>query len=347
MTMRRVVLIAAALALGTVSAPRAQDRYSEILFQYLGNDPDAAVARLLKLPQGEVEAGLQAFATTRAADVLQPAAAMHMEAALRQRLTRTYASFTYHFDVSTAIVQFGEPGREKPDSKRKFAPRNARPVSPEFRLVWYREAIMALHALGKLGVAEEYLAHARARYPRDPEILLLAGITQEMHASPRTTDDNRRERQAALERAERIYREALPLAPDREELRLRLGRVLSERNNRVEARTALTPLAHSSNTRIAYLASLFLGGLEDAEHKEAAALEWYGAAIGRYPLGQSAQLAASELRQRAGDRARAGLDVPPAIGESNDKDPWWSYVFGEFWRIDDVLDELRRQRRAS
>jgi len=38
--------------------------------------------------------------------------------------------------------------------------------------------------------------------------------------------------------------------------------------------------------------------------------------------------------------------VPAAAGDANTFDPWWTYVFGEYWRRDVLLDALRKLRRA-
>ena len=111
--MCRIVLALAAAAwlLPMPAPPRSQNGYAEILFQYFANDAEAAVARLLKLDHAEIEAGVAAFDDTHAPAVLQGAAAMHTEAALRLRLSRDADAFRYHIDVATALAQFGEPGK--------------------------------------------------------------------------------------------------------------------------------------------------------------------------------------------------------------------------------------------
>jgi Tfp pilus assembly protein PilF len=141
-------------------------------------------------------------------------------------------------------------------------------------------------------------------------------------------------------------RESLDLAPDRLETRLRLGRVLSLRGHSAEARTLLSAVAVGPDARISYLAGLFLGGLEDAAGDSTAAAGWYARAAARMPAAQTARLAASELQHRAGERQKAAAVLPAAIGPNNTLDPWWAYLFGEYWRLDLYLDAMRRMARS-
>jgi tetratricopeptide (TPR) repeat protein len=195
-------------------------------------------------------------------------------------------------------------------------------------------------------MAEGYLRHALTLFPENAEIRLLAGIGREMRASPRTSGLSSGDRRDALKAAEGHYRFVVTKQPDRLEARLRLGRVLQQRNELTEARALLTPLVTVADDRIAYLAQLFLGGIEDATRHPDAALAAYDRAAVRVPFAQTARLAASELRHRRGDRQAAADAVPAAAGAMNTFDPWWVYIFGEFWRADLLLDALRKLRRA-
>jgi hypothetical protein len=196
-----------------------------------------------------------------------------------------------------------------------------------------------------MAVAQAYLENARALFPRDPEFLLLSGISEEMRASNRLTMISEGDRRKARGYAEVYLRASLELAPDRLETRLRLGRVLSQRDQAREARGLLATVSEAPDARLSYLASLFLGGLEDSAGHPAVAAEWYTRAAAKVPAAQSAVLAGSELQHRAGDRHDAAVSLEAGVATNQD-DPWWGYLFGEYWRIDIYLNAMRRMARS-
>jgi hypothetical protein len=71
-----------------------------------------------------------------------------------------------------------------------------------------------------------------------------------------------------------------------------------------DARDILIEVSKTDNVRIAYLAALFLGAIEDGAGAVSAAEHWYTQAVARVPKAQAAFLALSELRHRSGDRRR-------------------------------------------
>jgi tetratricopeptide (TPR) repeat protein len=343
--MRRIgllVLAASCLRPGTADA---QEAYAGILFEYLTGDADAAVAKVRDLDRGEILAGVHAFNTTGARNILPAAAALHTEAALRTRGEGILG--TFHLDVATAIVEFGESQelKLKSNSSLSIHPMTAMAITDDVRSLWYCTVINVLLDTTRLRQANAYLAHALALFPRDSEIRLIAGVEREMRGSPRVADSSDGARRDARRDAERHYRAALAARPDLPEARLRLGRLLQQRGELAEARTLLAPLASSADTRIAYLAQLFVGGIEDAFRHPDAALAAYDNAAARLPDAQTARLAASELRHRQGDRRAAADAVPAAVGDLITFDPWWTYIFGEYWRADLLLDALRKMRR--
>jgi len=340
--MRRLVAILA-LVLTLPAGAHAQDQYAAILLQYLSGDADAALAKLARLSYGEMDAGIEAFDTTRSRQILTGAAAMHTEAALRRG---SGAPVDYHLRAATAIVEFGEPPGAKTNTLRMIRPRFAQPVPDDFRRLWYCTVINWLEGTARLPLADRYLAHALAFYPDNPDIHMLAGIAQEMHGSPRVVDSSAGERRRALTQAAQQYRAVATAAPDRVEARLRLARVLQQLGKGADARPLLVPLTAAADDRVAYLASLFLGGIEDEEGHAASAETLYDRAAARAPSAQTARLAASELRHRRGDRQAAADVLAASSGEANTFDPWWTYVFGEYWRTEILLDAIRQQRRA-
>ncbi len=342
--MRRVVAILVA-ALCLPAAAHAQGAYAAILLEYLTGDSDKAIAQLARLSPGETDAGVAAFDITRSRLVLTGAAALHTEAALRRA---NGGIGEYHLRVATALVEYGERVGSKTTTNTSILihPQYAVPVSDQFRRLWYCAVINRLEEEALLARADKYTARALELYPASEELLLLAGIAAEMHASPRVTDISAGDRRRALERAEKYYRAAVAAMPGRLEARLRLGRVLQQRDRLPEARTELAPLVAAGDLRVAYLAALFLGGIEDHEHHAAAAAGLYDRAAALIPSAQTARLAASEIRHRGGDRQAAADAIPAAAGDGNDLDPWWSYVFGEFWRGEILLNAIRAARRG-
>jgi tetratricopeptide (TPR) repeat protein len=322
----------------------AQQSYAAVLLQYLTGDADAAVTKLMSIDREEIQAGIDAFETTRSPQVLTGAAAMHTEAALKT--VGGGLGSGYHLQVATALVEFGEHRTGKSNSSMSIHPRFAAPVSDDFRRLWYCTVINSLQAAALYGAAQRYLDHAVSLFPDNGEVQLLAGMLEEMRASPRTSATSAGDRRKALVEAERHFRAVLAVDAGRLEAQLRLGRVLQQRNELAEARRWLVPLTTAPDDRLAYLADLFLGGVEDASQHADAALADYQRAAARLPSGQTARLAASELLHRGGDRAAAAEAIASAAGPSNSSDPWWTYIFGEFWRRELLVAALRGMRHA-
>ena len=342
--MRTIAAIGLAAACLCADPAAAQDEYAAVLLQYLTGDATAAVTAVRELPYAQIDAGVEAFDDTRSRLILTGAAALHTEAAFGRDGT---LFSDYHLSLATAIVEFGEPSKAgRSNTRKRIAPRFAQPVSDEFRRLWYCAVIQALESSAALDRADRYLARALTLYPANPELQLLAGTAEEIRASPRTSSASEGERRRALSQAEKHYRAALAAEPDRLEARLRLGRVLQERGAFAEARDWLAPITASRDDRLAYLSSLFLGGVEDRDGHADKAESLYIAAVMRMPEAQAARLAASELLHRRGERELAAAAIPAAAGPGNQFDPWWTYVFGEYWRVDLLLSAIRARRHA-
>jgi tetratricopeptide (TPR) repeat protein len=337
-------------------APPAGDDYVAIVHAYRSGDADAAVERFARLNRLQIRVGSIAFedAITRddagsampSDQPIEAAAALHTEVAFRSRVASEKEMLALHLDMAMAIVDTGVPvvGRtnDRTPSTEAFVHR----VTPAFRRLWYLTVITGVQRLGRIDMADAYLAKARVLFPADADVLLLAGMSEEAHASPRIDAVTPSDRRAALERAEGHLRASLAAAPGEMETRLRLGRVLQQRGQTAEARGMLLGAEATDDPRQSYLASLFLGNLEDAAGNPAAAARWYDKAAIRFPSAQVARIAASELRYRAGDRRQAADDLRAAIGAENSDDPWWRYFFGQPWKVDALLDALRVRGRS-
>ena len=137
---------------------------------------------------------------------------------------------------------------------------------------------------------------------------------------------------------------SLDVNPNATEARLRYGHVLQQLGYSAEARRAFVGLPTSSDPRVRYLSSLFMGSLTDTLGNPDDAARWYQTAIDAIP-GQSAIVARSELLHRAGDLDAAGAALHTILQGPDDMDPWWSYAFGQFWLIEASRAQLRALAR--
>lgn len=324
--------------------PAPSPDYAALVREYRAGSPDTAVNAVSAFSGQQLQGGLRAFLTVnQSPDMLAAAAAMHAEAALRPRGSATGIDTSRHFAIATGLVEQGMPSTMRRLGAAGLKSRVA--VAPRFRRLFFLAAIASLQDAGSQS-ADDYLQNARLLFPHDPDVLRLSGIAEEMRASGRLIPAADGVRRTALGHAEAYLREALELEPGEVETKLRLGRVLAQREQFDEARTLLTAAAGGPDARRSYLASLFLGGLEDAARHADAAAAWYAKAGSAMPSAQVARIAASELRHRAGARQDAMAELSDALGPDNSNDPWWTYLFGEFWRIGRYLDEMRAMSRA-
>jgi tetratricopeptide (TPR) repeat protein len=342
----RATLVAAALAL-VVRLPAAQvpAGYAQLVERYQAGDSEGAVTQLAALDTQTIQSGFTALMVNPPARLVAAAAAMHTELAVRLS-PRDFFLSDRHLRMATSIVEVGMPAKLKRNGSVALKPALVPAVTPEFRRVWYLVVTNAMEGAGRYPTAEAYLENARILFPHDAEILLMSGIAAEMRGSDRESRSSDGDRRTAFGHAEVYLRASRALAPDQPGTRLRLGRVLQLRGQAGEAREVLTAVADQSDKRLSYLASLFLGGLEDAAGNTAAAAQWYERASGTFPSSQAARLAANELRHRAGERHEAAAASPSAIGTGNSDDPWWSYHLGEYLRINVYLPAMRKASQS-
>jgi tetratricopeptide (TPR) repeat protein len=298
------------------------EAYLAVVREYRGGNPNTAIERLMRLPANDVERGLDALAHDSEPTLVQPAAALHTEIAIRRAGLSGPARFE-QLSRARALVGRGV-------------------VTPAFRRMWSVAVGVYLAAEGFLEELDAHVKRSRASLPDDPEINMLSGIAHEMHTSlrvrPGESPGNRRRLLAA---AEQDFRDVLARQADRREAQLRLGRVLQEGGDRREARRLLEPLVAEADPRLSYLAALFLAAGVDGDGDAAGAARWYERATAILPLAQSARVGRSELYARAGRRAEAAQVLRVTITTPSTSDPWWVYPFGEFWRVGTLADGLR------
>jgi tetratricopeptide (TPR) repeat protein len=135
----------------------------------------------------------------------------------------------------------------------------------------------------------------------------------------------------ALVLAESSYRRALDLDATLDEARLRLGRVISLRNDQKAARMELERVArHAEIPRLQYLAHLFLGAVAEYQNDFATARADYRAALAIGPACQTPYIALSSVDAALGHdvTARDLMARYAAVSAEAAPDPWWFYQNG-------------------
>jgi tetratricopeptide (TPR) repeat protein len=207
--------------------------------------------------------------------------------------------------------------------------------------LWYRATVAYLQREVRLDQVQ--VDAALALFPKDPEILLLAGALHETFASARiqqlvasadlpfgvslgikSTHDE-------LRLAERLFRRAVSADGQHTEARLHLGNVLGQLGRHKEAAGMLRQaLRHvGADPVLAYYARMFAGREAEQLGNVEEARASYEQASQLFPRAQSSLVALSGLAQRRGDDTAAHRTLERALAATkttNDgDDPWWRY----------------------
>jgi tetratricopeptide (TPR) repeat protein len=210
-----------------------------------------------------------------------------------------------------------------------------------FRKRWHLWLAWTAHQALDLALLARQVEVLEREFPKDADVLLTAGSFSETLAWPRLSTSTlvpgalkrRGSRTDWLRDAETHYRRALSLAPDLAEARLRLGRVLHERERSAEALATLTPLLTFDDARLAYLARLFAGSVCETRGRWADAGEHYRAAVALRPELATPHIALSQVLRRLGDVKGAFTEAAEALKSGEGiNDPWWEYQLGQGYR---------------
>jgi Flp pilus assembly protein TadD len=131
--------------------------------------------------------------------------------------------------------------------------------------------------------------------------------------------------------AESRYRRAIDLDPALDEARLRLGRVISLRNEPAAARKELERVARDSMIpRLRYLARLFLGAVAEYQNELTAARAEYREALALGPACQTPYIALAFVESALGHDGAAHdlMERYAALSADAALDPWWFYQNG-------------------
>jgi len=203
-------------------------------------------------------------------------------------------------------------------------------------------------ALFAAGNVQEGLATNDAQYHLPPPAWRFSSNESWVRAQnwyQQSLRDRRRYREAASQ----LYARALKSAPERDDIRLRLGWVSLQLDRRGEARRELEAVVRDARTRpTRYLALLFLGRVHEKSDKLADAAECYRRAADAEPEAHVARLALSHAlgRQNQLDESRQEALralAPPDLSAGHD--PWTEYPHGDWRAGEALLDSLRGRVR--
>ena len=130
-----------------------------------------------------------------------------------------------------------------------------------------------------------------------------------------------------MRQAESLFRRALAADASHAEARVYLGRLLAQLGRSQDAARELrAAVAATRDPLLLFYGELFLGEVNESLGDLDGAKRSYERARTLYPTAQSAQLALSQLAERAGDRRGAFERVAAAAGIGDKAiDPWWDY----------------------
>jgi hypothetical protein len=205
---------------------------------------------------------------------------------------------------------------------------------------WHRAAIVHFLETQLFGSANYAIARASEVVPEDAWVLFYAGVVNEANASPSiqsipiTKPAVRKTftfRTPADEwgRAEGMFRRSAR-AGGPIEVEIRLGRVLGKLGRHADASTTLKAvIPRLTDSRLLYLAKLFLGVEESELNHAVEAKTAFDGAASLFPTAQAPLIALSEACWRAGDRAgalAALARLQELPDDSGDRvDPWLGY----------------------
>ena len=304
---------------------------------------------------------------------LDAAVMLHTDAATAALEEADADEAALHLDQAQKILEwtFGQRVRLPKAAQDAEAARCAAPPPLAIR-DWYLAATRLTLAKWALFMSETLAGRLVQAAPDDTDALFAAGNVQEglatndaqYHLPPPAWrfssneswtraqtwyQQSLRDRKRYREAASQLYARALKSAPDRDDIRLRLGWVSLQLDRRDEARRELEAVVRDARTRpTRYLALLFLGRVHEKSDKLADAAECYRRAADAEPEAHVARLALSHAlgRQNQLDESRQEALralAPPDLSAGHD--PWTEYPHGDWRAGEALLDSLRGRVR--
>jgi tetratricopeptide (TPR) repeat protein len=334
--------LAAVVSLCVASAPTHADsgptlaEYRAAVATYRHGDIEAVSGSIAGWDRGEMrKAALLAVADADSRFV-EAAMMMHSDAAVRVSWD-TAAAVVRELDLAESLMPALTAG-----GKGGSARRSDEVVGQiaAFRRHWYAFAASVHLAQTSPGTAADLLRRATRTFPDDAPLHVLMGTADEMRSHilwPDAHDPtaiaamSTGPARTALVNATSSYRRALQLDPASTDAALHLGRALFLLREPATARPLLERAAADPNDEpTRYLGLLFLGALDEFEHRTADARRAYEAAIEAAPSLSTPYLALSALAFRSGDAAgaRAAVAAMPSETGPDTVDPWHAWQNG-------------------
>lgn len=296
--------------------------------RYRSGDHEAAVSELLALGERGHRAAIE---SGRADPKLQAAGALlQTEAALK---SASAGELHTRFDAAQRMV-------ERLD---------ALGFDPAFRKTWYLAAASFFMATDEPARAEGLLKRAEKQFGDDPEVLLALGCAEEP-PTLQVAQDSWKVTIAKAEAAAERYRRALQGNPALAEARLRLGWLHHKLRDNLKASAEVEQARRDSDHLfVSYLAALFLARLREDQGRLDDAIACYRAAVEAVPESQAANLGLANLLEVQAGRGAARATVSDMLGgttpRSPERDPWWVYPHGQYWRFEARLAAMREAVR--
>ncbi len=233
----------------------------------------------------------------------------------------------------------------------------AAPDQKDFTYRWYALADPLLREFGESGLAAEVSRRMTARFP--PEFLKLRrryddAVLFELQGCLRGSElaavtPGKPASGLLLPRwfnpASRILEEILKTDPDMLAAALHLGRMQMIQGSAEEAGAYFERARKSVDPRVRYLATLFLGSLDERAGRLEDAEKRYREALSGYGWGQAAHLALAQLLSRTGRDPEARALVLERFGDRTVRviEPLWTYLAGPGDELGARFDELRAE----
>jgi hypothetical protein len=346
----RWVVCAVGATLGTAAYAGGDRSLAELGDAYRTGDREGAVAEVALRGRESIERDVEQLASLASKSADRSTARMAVivlltESALREGRAGRFPGARWRLLGAARLVEAAPPTRDRAFERR-----------------FYLLAGLALHAGGDLQPGYTLVQKGLGIVPGDPELLTAQAAMIETVAALRRYDPSPdahgrepppggygteignagRLPNASLAEAATRYEEALALAPDLYEARLRLGRVRLLQGRPHDALPELDRVAADARQPgQRYLASLFAGRAWESRGDLQRAAAAYRAAAGQVPAAQSGLIALARALDRLGDAA-GSQDTLDRTRDAATEDPWWDYQVGQPARLDALLAELRR-----
>jgi tetratricopeptide (TPR) repeat protein len=177
-------------------------------------------------------------------------------------------------------------------------------------------------------------------FPEDPDLRLALGVSYEKAARLGTGDPER-----SLREARRELSRVVSSAPERQQARVHLGRVLWRLGfTEAAQRTLEAVLAAGSDDRSRYLAHVFLGQVHERKGRTELATQAFRRALEVVPDGQAAALGLAHALLVHGDTIGAASATERALSrKASSLDPYRDYNADNAGSSHDLFDTLRRE----